>query len=176
MNGLRSQIKALTLQLKTDIQNWELNYVLQSPINGKISFAEYWSVNQNVFTGEEVFTIIPLSGFDIIGKASLPTARSGKVEVGQKVNIQLDNFPENEYGIIRGMVVNISLIPTNHNENNYSYAVEISLPQNLETTYHKFLPYMPNMHGKANIITEDISLLERFVMPVRKIISERMIN
>jgi len=28
----------------------------------------------------------------------LPVARSGKVQTGQKVNIRLDNFPENEFG------------------------------------------------------------------------------
>lgn len=175
LNGLHSQIKALSLQLKTDIQNWELNYVLRSPIDGKISFTNYWSENQNVSVGEEVFTVIPLSGFEIIGKASLPTARSGKVKSGQKVNIRLENFPENEYGIIQGKVTNISSVPS-LNANTLYYIVEISLPQNLETTYKKLLPYMPNMQGSADIITEDISLFERFVMPVRNIIKERTLK
>ncbi|MDL2223744.1 HlyD family secretion protein [Bacteroidales bacterium OttesenSCG-928-M06] len=174
LNTLRSQIKALTLQLKTEIRNWELNNVLRGPIDGKITFTKYWSVNQNVSAGEEIFTIIPLSGFDIIGKAALPTTRSGKVKVGQKVNIQLDNFPENEYGIIQGEVANISLVPSNDGTSNYNYTVEIRLPQNLETTYKKKLPYMPNMQGYADIITEDISLLERFFMPIKKVINKKI--
>ena len=173
MNDLRSRIKSLTLQLRTEIRHWELSYVLRSPIEGKISFTNYWSVHQNVSGGEEVFTVIPLSGFAIIGKAALPTARSGKVKTGQKVNIRLDNFPENEYGIIHGKVAAISLVPSHNNGNTYSYTVEISLPQNLETSYRKRLPYMPNMQGRADIITEDISLLERFFAPLRKILREK---
>lgn len=174
INDLRSRIKALTLQLRTEIRHWEMQYVLRSPIEGKVSFTHYWSVNQNVTSGSEIFTVVPLSGFEILGKASLPTARSGKVKVGQKVNIQLDNFPENEYGVIQGKVANISLISTNDGASNYNYTVEISLPQNLETTYRKTLPYMPNMQGTAKIITEDISLLERFILPVRKVLSESL--
>jgi HlyD family secretion protein len=40
------------------------------------------------------------------------------------------------------------------------------------TTYKKELPYLPNMQGQADIITDDISLLERFILPVKKILSE----
>jgi len=101
----------------------------------------------------------------------LPVARSGKVKAGQKVNIHLDNFPENEYGILRGRVQHISLVPAQTGTAVY-YAVEISLPNGLMTTYKKELPYLPNMQGQADIITEDLSLLERLVLPVKKILKE----
>ena len=171
LNGLQTQLQSLITQLKTEIQSWELNYVLMSPIGGKISFTNYWISNQNVSAGETVFTIIPTEDIQVIGKASLPIARSGKVEAGQKVNIRLQNFPENEFGILRGTVSNISLVPVQTGETAY-YAVEISLPDQLTTTYKKELPYLPNMQGQADIITENISLLERFILPIKKILSE----
>ncbi|GHT47636.1 hypothetical protein AGMMS49965_25760 [Bacteroidia bacterium] len=52
------------------------------------------------------------------------------------------------------------------------YTVEISLPDGLLTTYKKELPYLPNMQGQADIITEDISLLERLFLPIKKILKE----
>ncbi|MDR2407692.1 MAG: HlyD family secretion protein [Bacteroidales bacterium] len=168
-NSLLSQLQSLLSQLKTEIQAWELNYVLSAPIDGKITFTNYWIENQNVVSGSEIFTIVPENGFTVIGKAMLPVARSGKVEVGQKVNIRLENFPENEYGILRGIVQNISLVPVQQCETAY-YILEIVLPDKLLTTYKKELPYLPNMQGRADIITEDISLLERFVLPVKKIL------
>ena len=103
----------------------------------------------------------------------LPVARSGKVKMGQKVNIRLDNFPENEYGILRGIVQNISLVPAQSGEFVY-YTVEIDLPDRLITTYKKELPCLPNMQGQADIVTEDISLLERFILPIKKILSENI--
>jgi HlyD family secretion protein len=171
LNGLRTQLQSLISQIKTEIQAWELNYVLKAPIHGKITFTNYWTINQNVSVGEDIFTIIPDNMFSVIGKASLPVARSGKVEIGQKVNIRIENFPENEYGILRGRVQNISLVPTQSSGLIY-YTVEISLPDKLITTYKKELPYLPNMQGQADIITEDISLLERFILPIKKIIKE----
>jgi len=171
LNNLQTQLQSLASQLKTGIEDWELNYALKAPIDGKITFSKYWIENQNVSAGEEVFTIVPDSAYNIIGKATLSVTRSGKVKIGQKVNIRLDNFPDNEYGILRGKVVNISLVPSQTNQIS-NYTVEISLPNGLITTYKKELPFLPNMQGQAEIITDDISLLERFFLPVKKILKE----
>ena len=172
INDFRSQLRSMISQIKSDIQSWEMNYVLISPIDGKITFTRYWVSNQNVRAGEEIFTVIPISEFRIIGKASLPVARSGKVKTGQAVNIRLDNFPDNEFGMLKGIVNNISLVPTaNAGEPTY-YVVQIELPDGLKTNYGKDLPHLSNMQGTADIITENMSLLERFIMPMRKIFKE----
>jgi HlyD family secretion protein len=171
LNGLQTQLQSLISQLKAGIREWELNYALRAPMDGKITFAKYWIENQNVSSGEEVFMIVPENEFSIIGKAMLPITRSGKVKTGQKVNIRLQNFPENEYGILRGIVSNISLVPVQTGETVY-YAVEIRLSNELVTTYKKELSYLPNMQGQADIITDDISLLERLVLPVKRVLKE----
>ncbi|WP_165042853.1 cysteine peptidase family C39 domain-containing protein [Dysgonomonas sp. ZJ709] len=64
---------------------------------------KYWVKNQNVTTGEAVFTIIPNNNKDFIGKAQIPLTRSEKVKIRQKVNIRFANFTDNECGIIVGM-------------------------------------------------------------------------
>ena len=58
-------------------------------------FTNYWSINQNVTQGAKVFNIIPVNAGELIGKASLPIERSGKVSPGQRVNIRFQNFPLN---------------------------------------------------------------------------------
>ncbi len=173
LNELQSQIRSLSLQLKAEIEVWEINYVLKAPIDGVITFTNYWIENQNVVAGEVSFTIIPLNNDTIEGKASLPITRSGKVKAGQGVHIRLENFPENEYGILKGTVRNISLVPSQTGEQGY-YTLAIDLPNQLHTSYKKQLPYMANMQGQADIITEDISLLERLFLPIKRIISERV--
>jgi len=173
LNGLQTQLQSLVSQLKTGIQEWELNYMLCTPIDGKITFTKYWVENQNISAGEEVFAIVPVSYSTIVGKAMLPIARSGKVKAGQRVNIRLQNFPENEYGILRGIVSKISLVPVLMGEVGY-YAVEISLPYKLTTTYKQELPYLFNMQGQADIVTEDLSLLERFVLPIKRVLTESL--
>ena len=169
LNNLQRRLQSQLSQLQTEILNWEMNYVLQSPIDGTVTFTNYWVENQNITAGSAVFTIVPDGKLPMLGKAMLPIARSGKVKPGQKVNIRLQNFPENEYGILRGTVQNISLTPTEAGGMVY-YTVEITLNDGLTTTYKKELPYLSDMQGQADIITEDISFLERLVLPVKKIL------
>jgi HlyD family secretion protein len=52
--------------------------------------------------------------------------------------------------------------------------VEISLPDNLITTYKKELPSLPNMQGQADIVTDDMSLLERLVLPMKRVLTESL--
>lgn len=170
-NTLETQIKTYVTQLLTEIQTWKMNNVLIAPVNGKVTFTTYWVANQNITVGDEIFNILPTDKGESIGKATLPIARSGKVKIGQRVNIRFENFPDNEFGIVRGIVQNISLVPSKGKEGT-NYIVEIKLPEGLLTTYNKELPYLPDMQAQADIITDDISLLERFFMPIRKIVKE----
>ncbi len=170
-NTLRTKLRSLITELRTGIQNWELKYLLISPIDGKVSFTDFWTVNQNITADDEIFSIIPVSNVKPFGKAYLPVARSGKVKPGQQVNIRFESFPDDEFGMVKGIVSNISLVPTGDKNN---YVVEIELPDGLTTTYNKKLPYNPDSQAQADIITEDVSLLERFFMPLRKILTENL--
>ena len=173
-NQLETKLKTYISQLYTEIQSWELNYVLISPIGGKVTFTNYWIQNQNINAGETAFTVVPDEVDHILGKAQMPVTRSGKVKTGQKVNIRFVNFPDSEYGIVKGIVKQISLVPNTDKEGNSYYAVEVELPNGLSTTYQKTLPYMMDMQAQADIVTEDMSVLERFFLPLRKIWTEGM--
>lgn len=175
-NTLETQLRSLVNQLRAEIDAWEISYALITPIDGEITLTQYWTNNQNVTAGNIVFNIVPTNQGEIIGKAMLPTERSGKVRKGQKVNIRFSNYPDKEFGIVKGIVENISLIPIVDGQNAKSYMVDIELPNGLRTSYNKELPFLPEMEGQADIITEDISLLERFLMPIRKVITEGLRN
>lgn len=175
-NQLETQLKTYISQLFTEIQTWELDYALVSPINGQVTFTNYWVENQNITAGETVFTVVPNDNEEIIGKAQMPLTGSGKVKIGQKVIIRFSNFPDNEYGVIRGKVKSISMVPAKDSQGADYYAVEIELPEGLKTSYNKELPYLPEMQAQADIVTADISLLERIFMPLRKIWTEGMNN
>ncbi len=172
-NSLEMQLRSLTMQLQTGIADWEMMYLLKSPVDGKITFTNYWVENQNIIAGDKAFHIVPVRSGSYIGRALLPAERSGKVEVGQQVNIKFSNFPDNEFGIVTGIVKNISLVATEE-EKGKNYLIEISLPQGLLTSYRKELPFIPEMEGEAQIVTKDLSLLERFIMPIKKVLTEHI--
>jgi hypothetical protein len=94
---------------------------------------------------------------------------SGKVKTGQKVNIKLANFPYTEFGMLTGKVKSISLVPDQG-----KYFVEIELTNGLKTNYNKQLPFFQEMTGTAEIITEDMRLIERIIAPMRSMYKEKL--
>lgn len=124
-----------------------------------------WSRNQNVVTNESLFVIAPNEGSPPIGKALLPVLGSGKVKVGQWVNIRLNNYPDQEFGYVKGKVTSISPVPTAES----MYVVDVELPDGLRTNYDKELPMTRELKGVAEIITEDLRLIERLLMPLKKL-------
>ena len=44
------------------------------------------------------------------------------------------------------------------------------MPKELKTTYKKELSFKSGMTGQAEIITEDIRLIERFVNPIKAVL------
>lgn len=155
--------------LKSQLTAWEQTYIIRSPIAGKVSFANFWSKNQQVKKDEIVFSVIPEKQSQIIGRISLPVQGAGKVAAGQKVNIRFENFPYMEYGYIKGTVKSISLVPDNEN-----YVVEVQMPQDMKTNYDIPLKFSQEMKGSAEIITEDLRLIQRIFNPVKSLLKHRV--
>ena len=145
-------------QLKKSIKDWELNYVFRSSIDGKVSFLQVWTENQTIATGDNVFSIIPNSENGYIGKVIAKAQNSGKIRIGQSVNIRLANYPDREFGIIKGIVKSISLTP----DKDGNLLLDVSLPNSLVTSYKKQIAFRQEMSGTADIITKDARLIERF--------------
>ena len=158
--------------LVNQLKSWEQAFVLKTPIAGQVTFTNFWSVNQFVSAGNVVFNVVPENEKEIIGKATVPIAGAGKVEVGQRVNIKLDNYPYMEYGLLEGNITNISMVPVTTSEGGY-YTAEIKLINNLITNYKKELPFNQEMQGNAEIITKDRRLIERLIEPLVSIFRER---
>ncbi|MCF6350975.1 MAG: HlyD family efflux transporter periplasmic adaptor subunit [Flavobacteriaceae bacterium] len=154
-------------QLKRSVKNWELKYVLSSRINGEISFLNYWSENQTVNQGDLVFTIIPSENSEFIAKLKTPAQNIGKVKIGQIVNVRLENFPDYEFGVLKGKVEKISEITGKEG----FYTIDVSLPEKLITSYKKEIEFKQEMRGTSEIITEDLRLIERFFYQIKKAVN-----
>jgi len=152
-------------QLKKAIKDWEYQYVLQSNVNGNVSFLNYWNINQTVNSGDLVFTIIPSGNSSFIAKLKTPAQNSGKIKVGQRVNIKLENYPDTEFGVLNGTIKTISLIPDMVG----LYLLDAELPKKLITSYNKEIEFKQEMRGSAEIITEDLRLIERFFYQFKEV-------
>lgn len=155
-------------QLKKVIKDWELIYTLKSSISGTVTFLQVWTENQTINAGDNVFSIIPDAKNGFIGKVKAPALNSGKIKVGQKVNIRLANFPDREFGVLKGKIRNISLVP----DKDGNILLDVELPNGLETSYKKQIVFQQEMKGSAEIVTEDLRLIERILYQFKSIFEQ----
>ena len=92
------------------------------------------------------------------------------MKTGQIVNIKLSGFPYLEYGMVRGEVKSKSLVPTGD-----AYIIEITLPGGLTTLYGKKLDFTQNMQGTAEIMTDNLRLLQKIINPFRYLATKNKI-
>lgn len=153
-------------QLRKSLKQWELAYLITSSTNGKVSFQQFWGENQFLKSGDVILSILPTEKTAIVGRMFVPTTNSGKIIPGQKVLIKLDNYKYQEFGIVEGKVENISLTP----DKDGNYYVDVILPKGLKTSYNKTLPFDKELKGNAEIVTQDLRLIERFFYQIRKLL------
>jgi multidrug resistance efflux pump len=155
-------------QLKKVIRDWELAYTLKTSVSGVVTFLQVWTENQTINVGDNVFSIIPDTKNGFVGKVKAPALNSGKIKVGQTVNIRLANFPDREFGVLKGKIRNISLIP----DKDGNLLLDVALPNGLRTSYKKQIVFQQEMKGSAEIVTEDLRLLERILYQFKSIFEQ----
>lgn len=149
------------------VHEWEERYLVTSPVDGRITYTSVWSENQEVKAGELIGTVIPEGDLTIIAKAIVPTTGFGKVEVGQRVNIKLAGFPYMEFGMLKGRVRAISLVPEEK-----GYVADIELTGGMTSSYRENLKFIHQMDGTAEIVTKDLRLIYRFINPLRALLDK----
>ncbi|MBK8919924.1 MAG: HlyD family efflux transporter periplasmic adaptor subunit [Saprospirales bacterium] len=143
--------------LRASLDKWKQTYLLVAPIDGLVSLnAGFFSEKQYVKQGEQILVIVPPKSDIIIGRLLLPMTGSGKVRPGQRVILKLDSYPYFEFGTLRGIVISKSLVPKDNR-----YAILISLPDGLKTSFNRQIPFEQQLQGNAEIITEEKQFLQR---------------
>jgi multidrug resistance efflux pump len=157
--------------LFSQINSWKQNYLITSPIKGIVSFNTFWSENQNVTAGDIVLSVVPDDSTLVKVRIQFPIQNSGKVHQGQRVNIKLQNYPYQEFGMLVGKVGTISRVP-----NNLLYSADVILAKGLVTSYGKKLTIIKQLKGNAEILTDDMSLLIRFFNPLKALLYDNKNN
>ena len=156
-----------THELLAQIRKWKETYLITATGSGRVAYLGFLENEMFTEAGKPLFSIIPEVGA-LTARAELPAFGSGKVKVGQQVNIRLENYPFEQFGLLRGVITSISEIP-----NEQKYLVMIKLPEKLITTQKKPINFTQQLTGTTEIITEDLRLLERFFYQFRKMVRVR---
>jgi len=153
--------------LEVALGQWKEKYLISSPVNGKITFTSFWNINQVIKAGELFATVIPEDPSRIIVRATIPPAGFGRVRQGQEVNIKLSGFPYIEFGVLKGHISTISMVPVTE-----GYIAEIDLINGMRSTYGIDINFINEMTGYADIITDNSRLIYRIIKPLKIVISK----
>jgi len=134
-------------------------------IEAKMIFTISKTVNQQEMTESPAQTSDSLNNNPFVGQIILSLKDSHQVTKGQKVNIRLEDYPAREYGMLSGTVKNISSISEDTH-----VRIEVELPAKLTTNYNTTINLHQGMKGSAEIITENLRLIQRFIKPVKSLL------
>jgi len=172
--GLTVGIQEAIRNINNYIQSWKQRYLIVAPYNGTVQYLRPLQLNEPTNIGEELFAIVPQKS-TCLAIIMLPANGIGKIALGQNVHLLLDNFPYNEFGFLEGKVIKRSSLPESIKsiseaaQQTVVYRIYVQLPQKLITSYHKTIPFTPEMTAKARIITNERNLLQRLFQGIAKL-------
>ncbi len=148
--------------IKSQVQAWEFKYLLKAPVTGTVAFTGFYQENQELKAGQSLFYVQPTNTAYFI-EMLVPQYNFGKVKQGQEVLLKFQAYPYEQYGAVVGKIAFINTAATDS-----GYLAKVVLPNGLTTNYKKVLQYHNNLYAQAEIITENMRLLERFYYNIAK--------
>lgn len=149
--------------LKSAIDEWKRTHLVTAPFAGKVVYAGILQENQSLAVGQPLFYIQP-DNTSFFGELAVSQASFGKIEEGQPVQVRFSGYPYHEYGSVFGRVEYFSDFPVRDS----LFFAKVSFPDGLVTSYGREITPRNGMTGQAEIITQDMRLLERVVNNITK--------
>lgn len=149
--------------LRSVIDEWKNQYLITAPYDGRVVFAGILQENQSLAAGQQLFYIQP-ENTSFFGELMVSQASFGKIEEGQPVQVRFSGYPYHEYGSVFGRVDYFSDFPVRDS----LFFAKVSFPDGLVTNYGREITPRNGMTGQAEIITQDMRLLERVVNNITK--------
>lgn len=158
-----SELIAHKNELSNALNLWKERYLQFSPIEGELEYLGFWRDNAFIQSGQELFSVIPDKN-SILGEVMIPSFGAGKVEIGQTANVKINNYPYDEYGMLKGIVTSLSRITNKvktQEGTGDAYLVIITFPDGTMSNFGKLLPLDFETKGTVEIITKRKQLVER---------------
>ncbi len=108
---------------------------------------------------------LPIKNSDeicIIGEMKIIADEIVNINKGMEINIKLNAYNSNKYGVIKGIVDTIR-----YSDKEAKYLVTVYLPNGLVTTYGKKITYTKGLTGEGNIVINKTTLLSYIIQPIK---------
>lgn len=139
-----------------------------APVNGTVSSLDINQPGKVVQAGETLAEIAP-QGSPLVLSAVLPNDKAGLVSQGMPVQVKLDAYPFQDYGIIPGIVTFISADSEADQELGEVYQVEIKLEKDYVIDNQQPIKFKAGQTATADIIIRRSRILDILLDPIRQL-------
>lgn len=141
---------------------------LQAPVDGIVSSLIVRNTGEVAQPTQTVAEIAP-DHAPLILSAVLPTQEAGLVQKGMPVQIKLDAFPYQDYGIVSGKVLSISPDAIVDQQLGSVYEVEVTIDRHEMTQKQKAIRLRAGQTATAEIVTRERRIIDVILDPIRQL-------
>jgi HlyD family type I secretion membrane fusion protein len=141
---------------------------LHAPVSGTVSTLNVRNVGEVVQPGQAIAEIAP-AGKPLVLSALVPSQKAGFIKPGMAVQVKLDAYPYQNYGIVPGEVTAISPDSKPDERLGQVYRVEIKLARSHIVKDHQEVRFQAGQTASAEIVTRDRRIVEVLIDPIRQL-------
>ncbi|AOY78573.1 HlyD family efflux transporter periplasmic adaptor subunit [Moorena producens JHB] len=141
---------------------------LYAPVDGVVSSLNVANIGEVFQPGQTIAEVAPQDA-PLVLSASLPNQEAGFIKEGMPVQIKLDAYPYQEYGIIKGKVTSLSADAKTDQQFGSVYEVEVSLNRDYVTEDDQMIRFKAGQTAKADIIIRRRRIVDFLLDPIRQL-------
>ena len=166
-----TQLKAKIAENKNLLNTAKTKLVqnfLYAPVNGFVSSLNIHNIGEVVQPGQSIAEISPRNALLVLS-ASLPNQEAGFVKTGMPVQVKLDAYPYQDYGIVPGKVISISSDAKQDKQLGAVYQVKVALDRNYVTAKHPTIKFKAGQTATADIIIRRRRIADILLDPIKQL-------
>ncbi len=141
---------------------------IHAPVSGVVSTLKVRHHGEVVQPGQPIAEISPKDQ-PLILSTFLPNQEAGFVKLGMSVQVKLDAYPFQEYGIIPGKVIAISPDTEADNQRGQVYRVEVQIDQKYITKDGQRVLFKSGQTATAEIVTRQRRIADLLLDPIKQL-------
>lgn len=167
MNQLKAKI-AQNQTLLNDAQARLNQQFLRAPVNGVVMSLKIPKAGEVVQPGQMVAEVAP-NNVPLTLSAALPNQEAGLVKIGMPVQIKLDAYPYQDYGVVPGKVTSISPNAQLDEQLGAVYRVDVSLDRDSVTANNQTIKFKAGQTANAEIIVRRHRVADVLLDPFKQL-------
>jgi len=154
------------------IRDRSLRSEIVSPTEGVVNSLYFHTVGGIIKPGDKVAEITPIEDSLMIEAKIKPSDRAD-IWVGQKASIEITAYNFSKYGLLEGVLTNISADAFSDEQGQSYYRIFVKTNEN---SFGKDNPILPGMLANVNILTGKKTVLEYIFVPLKKIAKNSLVE